>query len=308
VNYNVAAGYTAVPTLHQLNPPKPDILVPPIVGPVVNGSANVPNGYNLVFINAKTGWAWPGDVIDYGGRGAERAVRPRHTDVQSAVDGRPRDAGAGDPNRRDRQLHLAHDDLRADHRQALDHRRLERQRWRYHRLDADRRRQRHRRNARRDGHQRQQPRVAVPRRCHRTGERLDHRGHLQQRQRAVEVPADDVLDRLLGRSRQHHQRHDRHDGLDLGHDHGLLGSGLDRRLLRRLDQRHQHRIRWQHRGPRPEPLDRLKYTTCFQAGAGTAIASSGTWTASQTNGAITASFGSGAAAVTPAVLMAPMRR
>jgi hypothetical protein len=65
VNYNVAAGYTAVPTLHQLNPPKPDILVPPIVGPVVNGSANVPNGYNLVFINAKTGWAWPGDVIDY---------------------------------------------------------------------------------------------------------------------------------------------------------------------------------------------------------------------------------------------------
>jgi hypothetical protein len=49
-------------------------------------------------------------------------------------------------------------------------------------------------------------------------------------------------------------------------------------------------------------------TTCYQAGTGAAIASSGTWTASQTNGAITASFGSGAAAVTPAVLMAPMRR
>jgi hypothetical protein len=64
VNYNVAVGYTAVPTLHQLNPPKPDILVPPIVGPA-SGSQNVPNGYNLVFVNAKTGWAWPGDVIDW---------------------------------------------------------------------------------------------------------------------------------------------------------------------------------------------------------------------------------------------------
>jgi hypothetical protein len=63
VNYNVAAGYTVVVTIHQLNPPKPDILVPPVVGPA-SGSQNVPNGYNLVFVNAKTGWAWPGDVID----------------------------------------------------------------------------------------------------------------------------------------------------------------------------------------------------------------------------------------------------
>lgn len=63
VNWNVIAGYTTVVTIHQLNPPKPDILVPPIVGPS-SGSQTVPNGYNLVFENAKTGWAWPGNVID----------------------------------------------------------------------------------------------------------------------------------------------------------------------------------------------------------------------------------------------------
>jgi hypothetical protein len=40
-------------------------------------------------------------------------------------------------------------------------------------------------------------------------------------------------------------------------------------------------------------------TTCFQAGTGAAIASSGTWTASETNGAITASFGAGVTAPAP---------
>jgi hypothetical protein len=58
VNWNVIAGYTTVVTIHQLNPPKPDILVPPVVGPS-SGSQTVPNGYNLVFVNAKTGWRGP---------------------------------------------------------------------------------------------------------------------------------------------------------------------------------------------------------------------------------------------------------
>jgi hypothetical protein len=64
VNWNVIAGYTAVATIHQLNPPKPDILVPPVVGPS-SGSQNVPNGYNLVNGGPKLGWHFPGDVIDW---------------------------------------------------------------------------------------------------------------------------------------------------------------------------------------------------------------------------------------------------
>jgi hypothetical protein len=58
VNWNVIAGYTTVVTIHQLNPPKPDILVPQVVGPS-SGSQNVPNGYNLVFVNAKRGGRGP---------------------------------------------------------------------------------------------------------------------------------------------------------------------------------------------------------------------------------------------------------
>jgi hypothetical protein len=116
-------------TLHQLNPPKPDISVTK-VGPS-SGSQNVPNGYNLVLGSAKQGWHWPGDTISF-----EVSEQPS----PAWVDGRPRDAGAGDPDRRDRQLHLAHDDHRADHRQGLVVRGLERQRWRDVSLNAHLRR------------------------------------------------------------------------------------------------------------------------------------------------------------------------
>jgi hypothetical protein len=64
VNWNVIAGYTVVVTLHQLNPPKPDIGPVAKSGPDTN-SQNVGNGYNLVLGTAKQGWHWPGDVIDY---------------------------------------------------------------------------------------------------------------------------------------------------------------------------------------------------------------------------------------------------
>jgi hypothetical protein len=63
VNWNVIAGYIVTVTVHQLNPPKPDISVTK-VGPS-SGSQNVPNGYNLVLGSAKQGWHWPGDTISF---------------------------------------------------------------------------------------------------------------------------------------------------------------------------------------------------------------------------------------------------
>jgi hypothetical protein len=63
VNWNVIEGYTTRVTVHQLNPPKPDISVTR-VGPST-GSQNVPNGYNLVNGGPKLGWHWPGDVISF---------------------------------------------------------------------------------------------------------------------------------------------------------------------------------------------------------------------------------------------------
>jgi hypothetical protein len=63
VNWNVIAGYIVTVTVHQLNPPKPDISVTK-VGPS-SGSQSVPNGYNLVNGGPKLGWHWPGDTISF---------------------------------------------------------------------------------------------------------------------------------------------------------------------------------------------------------------------------------------------------